>query len=656
MRIKDLKMLAIYSNFSKSHLNKFLKTSLLVLISSFNSLIFQGCSKSNFGGAPKQFDSLTSASNLGSKDITTKLSVQYCPSQGSETISENLLLVAIDFSGSNTARSNGCYIGTDEKQKRLFELIKFIKTQTVSPGKSNLSIAFVPFGTKGSFECYKLFANKTRSFTEYNLTNAQDIKDEKHEVFDIIHRLIEDEAKPPGYEQFLPETCMGWTNYLESIQGMTAIKSEFMAHMKNKYPANSDKQSMVFINGLFISDGAPIVQTGSQEDFKIFSNVYDFIYLHNDKSGSNIKNVFTFLNTAYYTAPFDPGENYSAGCSIPSNSKRTPIRERCRKPKCGLSNGLSYTCGIPNPKVTCSKQTEGSTCSVGTQGGKVILDDSIGSRLCDMSDIGGGSFFDLQNNPDYTDFKMTTFYNSYISEKIILNNKNATWELEDGGANYNKDSDGDGLDDKIEIALSSSSLKLSPELIDSDYDGVRDSIEFYLNPDIGIDSTACIPGSHLLDTDFDGLNNCEEIILGTNPNASDENMNKIPDWIDWKNEIQVLTTNSNLDLDGDGISNLSELYQNLPINIHNRYLSPKTISQTEVTIQDPKNTACLITTIEKFRVTDYVTPMNIEFWYYARQREGSLRHLVHGNFVLKPGEDKTINTKDYIKGVSYEGQ
>jgi hypothetical protein len=645
-------MLLIKSGSKFSSFNKW-KQSLLPISFVFTLM---GCDSGIFGGDGKKFDALTTASNASPSIPATNLSVQYCPSQGSETVSENLLLVAIDFSGSNTARSNGCYIGTDENQKRLLELIRFIKQQTVNPGKSNLSIALVPFGSKGSFECYRLFSSKTRSFTEYTLTNSKDIEDEKHEVYDIIHRLIEDEAKPAGYQQFLPETCMGWTNYLEALQGMTTIKQEFMQHMKAKYPANSDKQSMVFINGLFISDGAPIIATGSQEDFQIFSNVYDFIYLHNDRSNSNIKNIFTFLNTAYYTAPFEPGENYNSSCTIPTNSKRTPIRERCRKPKCGLSNGLSYTCGISNPKVTCSKQTEGSSCSVGGQSGKVILDDSIGSRLCDMSDIGGGSFFDLQNNPDFTDFKMTTFYNSYISEKIILSNKNATWKIGNNEAQYRKDSDGDGLDDELENQLNSNSLPLLFDNPDSDNDGVRDSIEFYLNAQSGISTNQCIPGSHLIDTDYDGMNNCEEIILGTNPNSSDENMNKIPDWIDWKNEIQVLTTNSTIDLDGDGISNLIELYQSLPINIHNRYLSPKTLEQKEVTTVDPKNPSCLITNIENFRVTDLNNPASIDFWYYARQREGSLRHLVHGNFILKPGEKNTIQTKDFIKGVSYEGQ
>lgn len=619
----------------------------LFLVSIF---LFASCDKA------KEFDDLSRSNEAKIKNITTKIKIRYCPSQSSETISENLLLVAIDFSGSNTARSNGCYIGTDETQKRLKELIKFIKTQTVNPGKSNLHIALVPFGTKGSFECYKIFGNKTKSFTEYNLTQQADIQDENHEVYDIIHRLIDDEAKPPGYVQFLPETCLGWTNYLEALQGMRAIKNEFMQAMKNKYPANSDKQSMVFINGLFLSDGAPVVQNGTQEDYQIFSNVYDFIYLHNDKSNSNIKNVFTFLNTGFYTAPYEPGENHSGSCTIPASSKRTAIRERCRKPRCGLSNGLSYTCGNPTPKTVCPTQNEGAACTVAGQGGQVLLDESIGSRLCDMSDIGGGSYFDLQNNPNYTDFKMTTFYNSYISEKIILQNKHATWELDNNIVKYNKDSDGDGLSDLLEVGLSTNSLNLDPYIADSDNDGVRDAVEFYLNPASGIEPTTCPPGFNLLDTDFDGLNDCEELLLGLSPNISDENLNKIPDWIDWKNKIQVSTTNSSFDLDGDGVSNLNELYQNLPINTHNKYLPKDLDIQTESTVQDPENPACLITTVDKFRIADPVNNTIVQFWYYARQREGSLRHLVQGEFELKPGENKIIDAKDYIKGVSYEGQ
>lgn len=616
-----------------------------------------GC-KNFLGGDAKKFESLGVTVNNPLDSLTTKVKVRYCPSQNSETISENLLLIALDFSGSNNAREQGCYNGTDEYQKRLYELIKFIKKQTVNPGKSNLHIALIPFGTHGSQECYNLFNNKTQSITEYSLTDAQDIKDEKHEIFDVLKRLIQDAKteKPPGYSQFLPSSCTGWTNYLETMQSMSAIKNQFMLQMKQKYPANGDQQSMVFVNGMFISDGEPLVSGSGQADYQIFSNVYDFIYLHNDKSNSNIKNVFTFLNTAYYTAPFAPGSDYHPGCSIPSSSSRVAIRARCSRPKCALANGLSYTCGNKSPKVICPIEEAQKSCTVDSTQGKVILDESVGSRLCDMSDIGGGNFFDLQNNPDYNDFKMTTFYNSYISEKIILQNKYSTWEQDEHGVKYAKDSDGDGLSDALEIALSSDSLTLDPNNPDSDGDGIRDSIEFYLNPAVGVPSTMCFAGTSKVDTDFDGLNDCEEIVLNLNPKVSDENLNKIPDWIDWKNKIQVNTTNSTSDIDGDGVPNLQELYENLPVNIHNQYLPKNLSKQTESTIPDPEDPSCLITTIDKFRISDAKEPMTIQFWYYARQREGSLRHLVYGEFPLEPGENKIIYAKDYVKGVSYEGQ
>lgn len=588
--------------------------------------------------------------------LSTKLSIRYCPSQTSETVSENLLLIGVDFSGSNTGRSNGCFIGTDEKQKRLYEIIKFIKKQTINPGKSNLHIALVPFGDRGSVECYKIFGGKTRTYTEYNLTNPEDIANEKHEIYEILHRIIDDEAKPPGYNQFLPDSCMGWTNYLEALQGMTVIKNEFMKDMKAKYPANGDKKSMVFINGLFLSDGAPIVENGLQPDMQIFSNVYDFIYLHNDKTNSNIKNVFTFFSTGFYTAPFDPGPKYDSSCLIPSTNARTAIRSRCAKAKCSLSNGLSYTCGLAKPKVLCPKELIQSSCSVDGQEGFVKLNESIGSRLCDMSDIGGGSFFDLQNNPDYTDFKMTTFYNSYMSEKIIFQNKFSTWEQDSNGVKYTEDSDGDGLSNNLEKSMSSKTLTLDPLNADSDSDGIRDSLEFYLNPKIGVQNTLCPKDSHLIDTDLDGLNDCEEMILNLNPKNSDENLNKIPDGVDWKNRIQVTSTNSTNDLDGDGVTNIVELYENLPINVHNKFLPKNIIKQSESTVQDPANPACLITTIENFRITDQNAPTTVEFWYYAKQREGNLKHLLKGEFKLEFGEDKTIDAKDHLKGVSYEGQ
>lgn len=627
------------------HLQNLINLSFIAL----TTLFFVGCKS-------KEFSTLKATNNKSVEELNTTLSIRYCPATSSQTISENLFLVAVDFSGSNTSRDGDCFIGTDETQKRLYELIDFIQQQTVNPGKSNLHIAIVPFGTKASFECYRIFNNKSSSFIEYALTSPDDIKDKKHQVYDIIQRLIDDEAKPPGYEQFIPESCKGWTNYLEALQAMSAIKKEFMMYMKAKYPASGQAQSMVFINGFFLSDGEPIVQGQSQDDIKIFSNVYDFIYLDNDKSNSNIKNVFTFLNTGYYTAPYtlQPGRS-AAECPVPVSAKRTAIRVRCQKAKCKLSSGLSYTCGSTKPSVSCSGEKEGDSCKVGTQAGSVIKDENIGSRLCDMSDIGGGSFFDLQNNPDYTDFKMTTFFNPYKSEKITFSNINGRWDYVNQKATYNEDSDGDGLSNTFETEKSSAQLLLDPYKFDSNNNSIRDSVEFYLNALSGIDATTCVQSLGIKDTDLDGLSDCEEQLLGFNPKISDENLNQMPDGLDWINKIQVTTQNSSQDIDGDLLTNQQEVYSNLPVNIHNKYLPDNIKLQTEKTIEDPNNKSCKITTISNFRYAKETQSFTTQFWFYSKQMQGELKHLTHGEFTLKPGEQKTINAADYTKGISYEG-
>jgi hypothetical protein len=274
---------------------------------------------------------------------------------------------------------------------------------------------------------------------------------------------------------------------------MAKIKREFMEEMKRKYPENGKDKAMVFINGMFISDGEPLVglgvpgQTLDQNDFKIFSSISNFKQLHNDKSNSNIKNVFTFLNTAYYTARFEEGHKHHSGCQIPISSKRKAIKQRCQKASCALANGATSPCGKLNPKTVCPKELEAEACTIDANKGKVILDDSVGSRLCDMSAIGGGNYFDLGERPDYNDFKMTSFYNSYLTEKIILQNKFSMWEQTKNGVNYTNDSDGDGLSDELEYGLTAGNLKLDPYIADTDGDGIRDSIEFYLNPSIGIE-------------------------------------------------------------------------------------------------------------------------------------------------------------------------
>jgi hypothetical protein len=83
--------------------------------------------KNPLDGKSKDFKSLQQAKKQELDALTTKVQVRYCPAKSSETVSENLLLIAMDFSGSNTSRESGCFTGTDENQIRLHQLIKFIK-------------------------------------------------------------------------------------------------------------------------------------------------------------------------------------------------------------------------------------------------------------------------------------------------------------------------------------------------------------------------------------------------------------------------------------------------------------------------------------------------------------------------------------------------
>ena len=134
-----------------------------------------------------------------------------------------------------------------------------------------------------------------------------------------------------------------------------------------------------------------------------------------------------------------------------------------------------------------------------------------------------------------------------------------------------QDSDGDGLDDAIEIGLGT-----DPNDIDTDNDGLEDGLEynyrlaynarvvfyksvqmvsadfFTLNPDNGSDGNA--------DSDSDGLINGFEILNGLNPlNAADALQDLDGDGISNLEEMQYGTSLDNVDTDGDGLSDAFEI-------------------------------------------------------------------------------------------------
>lgn len=111
-------------------------------------------------------------------------------------------------------------------------------------------------------------------------------------------------------------------------------------------------------------------------------------------------------------------------------------------------------------------------------------------------------------------------------------------ELRLGTSINNSDTDGDGLDDGLEV----NDLKTNPLATDTDYDNLGDKLEienYRTNPLV-------------IDTDDDGFSDSLEInIHGTNPLETDTDSDNLDDWT----EISVHGSNpKSTDTDNDGLS------------------------------------------------------------------------------------------------------
>lgn len=121
-----------------------------------------------------------------------------------------------------------------------------------------------------------------------------------------------------------------------------------------------------------------------------------------------------------------------------------------------------------------------------------------------------------------------------------------------------KDSDGDGLGDGLE---GKDPINTDPRQWDSDGDGVGDMLEllFSLDP-----LTSEVPGAcegldlPYTDLDSDLLNECEEVLLGTDPSLPDTDGDALPDWVEVVFGTDYLHPDALADSDWDGVSNGDE--------------------------------------------------------------------------------------------------
>jgi hypothetical protein len=184
------------------------------------------------------------------------------------------------------------------------------------------------------------------------------------------------------------------------------------------------------------------------------------------------------------------------------------------------------------------------------------LDPDRGRALLrEMSRRGNGTFRDFTSGQDINFLKIdyTSIKRTYAAKNLMVTNINAF----PGADHFLADSDGDGLDDDLEMRDGYDPLKR-----DTDDDGYQDFIE-YKRLSAGFDplrpDRPDEPCTQSQDSDGDGLRYCEEQIYGTDDKLVDSDADGFPDLYEVRLGTDPLRNDITEDLDSDGQRNADEL-------------------------------------------------------------------------------------------------
>ena len=182
--------------------------------------------------------------------------------------------------------------------------------------------------------------------------------------------------------------------------------------------------------------------------------------------------------------------------------------------------------------------------------------DEARALLQAMASSGNGTFRDvnLANQEDsFLRFEISSLEAEQTLFAMTARNQHAV----QSASGYTPDSDMDGLSDEWEA-----SLFYEVEGKDSDGDRYTDLFEVAMASE-GFDaldaSQPTLPCSGNRDGDRDGLKDCEEEVLGTDPNQPDSDGDQILDWIEVAAGTNPLVNDGLVDLDFDGLLNWDEI-------------------------------------------------------------------------------------------------
>ncbi len=166
------------------------------------------------------------------------------------------------------------------------------------------------------------------------------------------------------------------------------------------------------------------------------------------------------------------------------------------------------------------------------------------------------------------------------------------------------DTDRDGLTDVREAGLVSFNYTFDRTEPDTNGDGYSDYFAYTMgqSDDSVVTFSACL--NNVLDSDHDFLTDCEESLIGTNPNNPDTDGDLIPDGLEYRFGLNALDgMDANAQLDGDGLTNAQEIQAQTPYDITNtKFMTDSQISYDAQFISNESNEICTEYTIDNISI------------------------------------------------------
>ncbi|MFL5321548.1 MAG: VWA domain-containing protein [Myxococcaceae bacterium] len=200
------------------------------------------------------------------------------------------------------------------------------------------------------------------------------------------------------------------------------------------------------------------------------------------------------------------------------------------------------------------------------QGCPLLIVNDDAERLSAMAVKGAGEFRDFRNNEpiNFLNFKFGNVRRAYEVKDFTAMNFSAL----PGSPADQADSDSDHLSDADEIKE-----RTDPLNRDTDGDGFSDGVEVYFRahgaaftpnqiatPDGGGLDIGCPPNLRGIDTDCDGLLDCDEQLIGTNPERVDSDNDGVPDGTEWFMHTEGSSPDLEQDPDLDGLLSREEIH------------------------------------------------------------------------------------------------